>query len=760
MGLVRKILEESSLTWRDIVRLATPIDAGKKVVLGKNPNSSSDFEAYTDNVKIVINLNDEKKFQDNFQNIIVPAYKVAASKLYDVKKGISEKELLKNLMFDAFLFIHFHEQLHPWLCPNSDYDEKLINKHLYEGVKIAEPSLSKSQAMFKVNNSKNLIWDAVLNISFVSKTAGFDNDPLAEKISYVFQKDGREIEYQPVLHYPSGILPTIYMTSAKNRTTDIPISIVGAMYASMSYNDSVVRNNAMDVFFDDLKSKKLSQNDSSALLKKMYGGFVSKVDKSLLSSLGIDKSVYDSKTFFLNDFSSSDYELNQRYFVESLTKIFNHPGTRYNSLKGFMEILSPFISTTQKQGSPDQNTSGGGGSGGSGGSGGGSSSGSGDSDEDDSDDGGSGSGDDEGEDGAGGSGSGGGKSQGEMDEDSIAQTLDDLLGTLDGDEADDLLEEVANNSGSGRSYGGGVGSGNKITSKISVIAADEFYKKHAEVIDVKNPSKKMFSIELGTKKIWKLSNSSTLTSADVSKLNYQQIMTFQKATGMPVLMNLGNGFYRFNEYKLDELPLKSYNSQLTGLEVPDNWVLIQDSSGTMTGSGAYIGSGNSFDILNRVKYGLKKGLYDVCKKMKKDVNFGVVDFSSSTIYGGMDSLVKLYEMKYHPIKKVSLTPQCGSTLFNTAVFKRIEKDLKPGTTIYTFITDGDIQSSVTDLYNHIQKIASKPKHAFVFVEINYSSNIGASVERLSKVNPSVLFYHVSNAKDIKDKLSSVLIKYN
>ena len=216
------ILRNASVTWREIVKLATPLDSDKPVFIGANPKSPADFEAYTDNQKIYINLNNEAKFQKDLESIVVPAYKVAAHKLYDVTKAVSDPELVANLAFDTFLFIHFHEQLHPWLCPNSKFDEQSITKALFEGIMKAEPGLSKGEAMVKTNNCKNLIWDTVLNISFISKTSGYNNENLEQKISYVFVKNGRQIEYQPVTKYPAGILPVAYIMSAQNRPLTSP----------------------------------------------------------------------------------------------------------------------------------------------------------------------------------------------------------------------------------------------------------------------------------------------------------------------------------------------------------------------------------------------------------------------------------------------------------------------------------------------------------------------------------------------------------
>ena len=712
--MILDILKNAEATWRDIASLATPLDADKEVVIGSKTKSHSDFEAYTDNKKIYININNEKKFQKNFENIVVPAYKIAASRLYDVPNQISESELLINLIFDTFLFIHLHEQLHPWLCPNSKYDEKTITKTLYDGIKEAEPMLSKAEVLYKVNNCKNLIWDTVLNISFVSKTSNSD-DKLEQKIEFVFAEKNRKIEFQPVTHYPSGILPIVYMTSAQNRTTDIPISLIGAMYATLSYNDSGVRQKAIDVFLEDLENKKIDEKKALGILKDMYNGFISEINNAELLEKGIDKTEYRKRISTITDFANPDYEDNQRYFVSSLTNIFDTPSMRYASLKGFVKVLSPYISLKHKQGSPDPNTMGHGSPGGS-----------------------------------------GDQSEEEMNGDSMAQTLDDLLGTLDEDEADELMGEVANDDMSGRKKG----PSSNIRKKISIISADEFYKKNADIIEVQNPSQENVSYDLGKKERWKLVKSQTLTAVRVSTLNHQKIMAFQRATGLPVLMEIGNGFYKFNEYRLEESPLKSYSSQKTGIEIPDNWVLFQDSSGSMTTSTSYVGSGNKFDLLNRVKYGIKKGLYHICKEMGKDLLFGVVDFSDSTLYKGLDSLVKIYEARTHPIKEVSLTPQCGDTFFNSKVFDKIKKDSAPGKTIYTFITDGDIHGNTAPLFDAVEKFSSDPQNAFLFIEIASKSRFGEQIKDLSKKNPSVMYERVRNVSSIKDKLSSVLIRYS
>ena len=139
------------------------------------------------------------------------------------------------------------------------------------------------------------------------------------------------------------------------------------MYATMSYNDPKVRENAFKVFSDDLKSKKMDESASENVLKKMYEGFVSELSAAGLKKIGIDRKKYFSKVDEVTDLRNPDYEQNQRYFVAALTKIFNSPDLRYDSLKGFIQALVPYLAKAGKQGSIDKNTMGQGGGMGSGG---------------------------------------------------------------------------------------------------------------------------------------------------------------------------------------------------------------------------------------------------------------------------------------------------------------------------------------------------------------------------------------------------------
>ncbi len=797
--MIMDILRDAEHWWREIVKIATPLDSDKQVVVGDKPRTAADFEAYTDNRRIYINV-DEKRFLDDFKKIIVPAYRVAAKKLYNVPEEVPDLELLTNLVFDTFLFVHFHEQLHPWLCPNSETDEARISKALYEGFREAQKSLSEKDAMIRVNNCKNLAWDVVLNVSFISKTAGYADDNLEKKINYVFTKENRQIEYQPVTHYPSGIVPIIYMTSAQNRTTDIPISLIGLMYSTMSYNDPALREKAAEVFLEDLDVKKMKRATALETLKEMYGGFVAELDISQLAKKGIDKNEYLERTERVVDFGNAGYEENQQYLVTALTRIFDTPSMRYKSLKGFAKVLCPYISADQKMGTFDPNTRGRD----SGVPGmpmpGGSASG---SKSDSNDDDGNGERDSDSKDKKDGKGKGEkGKTQEEMDGDSMSDTLDDLLGSLGEKDVNDLLGDLTKKTTTEENFrkktkdprkkpkgsfcdanaGGGYCDGYHsfisvveltekvdLATRLAINSMDEYYRRNAVPIELRGQFTTELSLtDIGNKKRWRLKKSDVLTAAQVAKLNFQQIMSFQKKTGLPVIMDIGNGFYKINEYELRETPLKSNVSSRTGIEVPDNWILFVDSSSTMTATKNYVATGNKYDLLMHIVRGIANTLIPLSQAMGKEINFGVVNYSQQTVYCGTDSLAKVFNSKYHPIKHALYAPQSQMTLLDSAVFDLIKKDIKPGKTLYTFITDGEpccieLEGCGCGGYEIYEGILDACKSGTGVIYLEVRGKEGVLGKYLKKVQPeyaNLSMQMVPRIEDIKDKLDEVLIRYN
>lgn len=707
-----KVLSESRDDFKEIVSLTYPVFEDMPVVIGSKPNSKSTFSAHTDNRSLFVNVNDPNKLEAEFQNFIVPKYQPSSDILYGVKSRVGNVELQPALEYDFFMFLFGHELFHPRHCPVSKEDQRQISKSLYQGIREVEPSLTPKEALFKVNNCKNLIWDVVVNTNFINKTGS--DDALAKNIKHVFEKNDRKVGNQKVKAYPSGIGPIPYIISAEKNTTDKAISLMGTLYSSLSFNDKAAREEALQTFAKDLDKKGMSDQASKKRMNDIYLSFVSELKAKNAKEAGIDIKEYTARAQNLLDPNNADHIKDQKYVLDSLVKIFDTSSLRYDSLKGLAKTMSDLISMSQKVGSPDPNTS----------------------------------------------GYGDGHAEGGEEEDtdgsgSMSDTLDDLLGSLDGKDADDLLDDLTKNPyGSGRRD-----PQSKAKSALGMMAVDEFYKKNADVIELHGSRTEYQYQDIGMKKKWKIKSTKTLTEAELSRLDINKMLAFQEASGLRVLTRLDNGYYKLNEWKTVETNRKSSTLATTGIEIPDNWIPIIDSSSSMTPAGDFVGSGNKYDTLMRVLYGIENGLYKVCKDMKKDLNYGVVNFSDATQYRGMDSFIKVHESRSNDIKKVKLEPQCGSTYLDNRIFSRIRKDLKPGKTVFTQITDGQIFSDTDRLYNIIDAIGRQKDNAYLFMEIANSSELGSKLSSLSRVNKGVQYYHVNNVKDIKDKMQSVLINY-
>ncbi len=649
----------------------------------------------------------------------------------------------------------FHELYHPLVCPNSKEDEEYISCAIHDGLKERIPNLGAKEYVYLVNNCKNLIWDFILNIAFIARSSGFKRDILKEKISFVFKERKRMIEDQDIRYYPKGVLPLIYLISAKNRRTDVLISLVGIFYATLSYNEPNIRKRSITVFLDDLKKKGIDNAIALEALTEMYKGLVLEIENSLLINMEIDKTEFLKRSELVVDFYNMNYEKNQDYFIEKITEIFDSYSTRYLGVKGLIKALSEFMSFLEKQGSMDQNTSSWGGMSSEGMSGEAGDTGRGEDEEKESGEGGEGKKRD---------GEGGEKSEEEMGAGSLAETIDDLSEKLGKKEIDKILDEMSKNpnpnvvgkkSGAGKGSGGkGAGSsggfGQATIDTIATFAKDELYKRNAEPIDIRGPRMGFAIMDLGKQVRWEFKSSLDLTSAELASLDITKIMQTQITTGLPILMELTKDRYKLNEFYIAESPVRGWGPQQYDTEIPDNWVLFLDSSGSMCGS--------SFELLLRTTYGIKKGIFEICKKLKKDLKFGVVNFSSATIYSGMDSFVKIYTSRIHKTKQVLFQEQNGGTHIEISVFDKIKKELKPGKVVYTLITDGYIDNEDA-VYKEVEKIALTKENAFLFIEASARSNLGQKIEKLSKTFSNVIYKKVDKIEDIKDQLKSILIKY-
>ena len=335
----------------------------------------------------------------------------------------------------------------------------------------------------------------------------------------------------------------------------------------------------------------------------------------------------------------------------------------------------------------------------------------------------------------------------------MADSWQDLAEGLSQEELDELQEALGKKSGALSGYGedGGYIDFGK---PAYIMAADSYYKKEALAIKLRQPQMDANVLDIGRQKRWKLKNVVTLSCADVVALDHNALMAFQAMTGLPVLLELSNGHYQLNEYELVRNPLKAY-TLVDDLTIPDNWVLFVDSSGSMA-SADYVGSGSYYDLLMHICYGVAKGLWQACERLNRDLSFGVVNFSTKTLWSGMTSFQEAYHRVINKVKQTLLVPQSGGTSFDTNIMKTVEGALSPGTTVYTIITDGQIEEEAKVLQT-LQNCAHREQTQLLFFEIGVKSKLGEELQRSSTEN--IVYFHVDKVEEIKDRLSDILLSY-
>jgi hypothetical protein len=696
--MISETLPLACRLWSRIAALAYPVAGAPEIVDKSDPKASVPMEFYTDMTRIYVGLHQPQQVEAHWRTHLVPLYRRSLSAVYPGAGVVADDDLASNLWLDTLLFVLFHELYHPLVCPNSREDEKAISVALYRGLQSRLPGLQSLELLERTDQLKNLVWDLLVNTTFLARLAGIGHDPLDSRCRYIFAQEQRRIDAVPVASVPSAVVPAIYFLSAKNATTDLVICIMGALYTYLSAPAPDLVLGLLDAFRAEgqrLNCPRPPDELAMALLQELTA---------------INRS--SAEVQFLGSSDEGVLRLAQRAVLENLLRLFEHPHQRYQAVEVVGRFLAPLLRGADKQGSIDVQT-------------------------------------------CGHRGWGRPQQRGTPRDDSLGDTLQDLMETLPQEEADDLLRQAARPDGRG---GGPDGSdtGDAWT-PLTVAAADEFYKRHSTPLSFKSPESRAVRYDLGRQKQWRLKSVQTLTAAEAAQLDLDAVLTFQTATGLPLLMNLADGYYQLNEYVLRETPIRSYTMQAFGVEVPDNWVLLVDSSGSM-GSNAYVDAGEKYDVLMRVCYGVARGLAAVAALLRKDLQWGVVNFSSVSTFSGMMDFDRAFGENFNPVKQALLVPQSGGTTLDVEVLKQVEAALRPGRTIYTLITDGKIDNG-PDVVQYLAEWSRHARRVLVFIEIGVESQVGKDLRQLAQAQPAIACFQVDQVEEIEATLGSMLIRY-
>jgi len=732
MHEVYEALDDAEKTWRNTIKVEYPLFINTPVEKAKEDEKNKrHWMFYTDSKTTHMDVFKPKVIQEIFEKVIKPMYE----KAYPKQSQNINFNIIKKLTHDVFTYLYFHEQFHPTYCPDSKTDEKLFDKCLYEGIKKSESNLSKDKILRKVGNVRNAGWDQVIDTAFFY-LSNYEND-LETRINTVLKTSPYDLN--EISYLPDGVISVFDIIEFEVVDKDKPFNsmfypLTRAIYGLMFTKESEMRSVIFDYFKNKIE-KQMRPDDFKSVVTNSIKGFISELSNTQLQFYRIDKQKFyeDVETIFdkYNDPSSDDAlkRINEIIHSVSIDK-----KTRYKSIKGFIQPLSKYISLSQEEKRHGTHINGNG-------SGQGSSSGQ--SGEQGNNQGENGNGSNE-------------NSQTNTNQPggNTEQALINLAEVLGIDEGNDLLISVANAIGGQQ---GGPGSKDK---RLYNLAKDEYYKINVKEIDIKSPNYDAVKIDLGKKSVPKFVSSRNISIEDVIDLPLDKIDKFQEEYGITQLFRLSDYEYRFDDYEMIEIEDTDYSFENTDLNLPDNLIFHVDSSGSM-GNPQYVGTGEKYDTLMHVAYGILKTLKKASAEMKKEINIMTVNFSKGTFLSKPIELNEMYDTPNNEAKIILTGFQSGGTEYNPKTFNEISKKLKPGKTVHVWATDGELNTGCqNETFEAIQKAIQIPEVSFLYFEIGTSSAFGKRIKELSDKYSNIKYYPNTKISDIQNNAMEILLEYS
>ncbi|MEK6937858.1 MAG: hypothetical protein AABX04_02345 [Nanoarchaeota archaeon] len=731
-SIVHDTLEEAIKSWERLVRTEHPLfempverfDGKGKI---DQVGSGALWGFATDKKKVLAHLYQPEQLDLLFKEVVLKMYETAYSGKLTGRKGflpqifgdkVKEEEFQRTLSFHNGFSLLIHELFHPLYCPNSEGypegDKERIYQALAEGIQKALPQTSAADLVAKVHNIENAIWDFCIDTfqyNFLSQ-----NRSLAPALARELQKSGYQIDSQMVDSFPEGVIPIFDVVSyAKDRA--IPSGVLALnryTYSLLFCKDLETRKKMLRYFEQKLVAGGIPNIEQ--LVTSSLKGLVKEVSADVLRDKSIDPARFSAEVESVHA-HGFDHHYDNTHLIEAMTSLLLDKVTRYDALKGFIQPLAHLIRVNnyERRGKGSGSASG------------------------------NGSGQGSGQGSGSGSGTGGGTGSGGQ-QGGISGVVQALLSGMAPQQGHNFLEQLAGGAGS---------SNNPHLQQLQLIGQDEYYKRNSPEIRIESTDPEAKIVDQGKIKIWVKDRSLRVTADQLHR--HLPWINFGIEHQLPVLLELApNKLYVVNYFHQEETTLQSHDYQSRGIDVARNWVLIEDSSGTMGGGPP--GCGSRFDAVQHINYGLTKSLIAASEKTQKEVDIWTVNFSGNTHLAGPLSLPMFYDTVDNPVKKNMLNYQGGGTTLNTYCVPKISAGLKPGRTVWSFLTDGDI-SNADDVYQTITELTRRPETCVLFFEINYRSKLGERLRALSQTRPNLRYQSIDNLKDILQGSMDVLVQY-
>lgn len=702
MHKVYETLDVAEETWREVARTEFPLFMDTPVVKApEDPKNERHWMFYTDGTTTHMDVFQPARIAQHFETRLAPLYQSAYGTSLPPDTTLAER-----LLHDTLTYLFFHEQFHPTWCPDSEDDKKFIEKALYEGIKKAEPLLSRPNVLRKVGNVRNAAWDQVIDTDCFYET-NYGNG-LERRLSTVLAN--APIPHNAVTHLPDGVIPIFDIMEfdfEQKPFESMCYPLTRAVYGLLFARDHETRAAIVPIFVDRIK-KQMQPREIDRVIPEVLKGFVGELSPAQLQFARIDIRQFEQNVdAFYTSYASAQADGTHAALIRDIHTLLIDKRSRYDAIRGFIEPLAKYISLTKEEKRHGTHI--------------------------------------------GGSGSSDGQSGQNQSGGNTEEALINLANVLGQQEGNALLADVANEG-----IQGGQAQKDK---RLTNLAKDEYYKRNAKEIPIRSPNREAITLDLGKRRTPHLLSTRNIPLEDVQNLPLEAILKFQEETGITQLFQISPYEYRYDEYEWQETEVRDYTFQSTGIDVPANIVFHVDSSGSM-GKPDYVGTGLPYDTLQHVCFGILKTVRQAATSVEQPVYVIAANFSNGTIVSKPAELGHMYDTPNNDAKNTLTGFQNGGTDYTATALSDIKKMLHPGKTVHVWITDGELNTSCQQpTLDEITKTIQDPDTTFLYFEIGTASGFGQKIQALSGKNRNIQYYPNVTLEKIKTSTLEVLIQY-
>ncbi|HLC74802.1 MAG TPA: hypothetical protein VJH88_03010 [Candidatus Nanoarchaeia archaeon] len=635
---------------------------------------------------------------------VIHRYESAVVPLFGPKKRIPE--LTSRFIQDTITYLFFHELFHPVYCPKSKPDEEKFDVALKKGIARAEPYLTPRDVVNKAGNSRNAMWDLFIDTFFA-------------EYAQSGQMYGRHLEralktLPPIAGHHLTSLPdgVVTMWDVAELVDHDPETLfyplTREMYALLQCESGQLRTSVFQ-YFREKMGKRIADDDIRKAVVGSLQGVVKYLDSKDLQRIGIDRSqVIDAANTVYDLRSKPEGTEAKHVLVHAITEIGIRTEFRYQSLEGIIEPLSKYIDINKEERRDGANT---------------------ENQE----------------------GQGDGQTSSSQSGGGAEQVLQSLVNQGDPN-AEEFITSIANDNSAPQ---------NARNRRLSNLAKDEYYKRHAKEIPIKSPRKEAVTVEVGKRRVPQLVRTQLLTPQELSFVDLGRIIEFQTLTGIQCLTQISPFQYRLDHYEWNELPIRDFEYKTSGIEVPDTIIFRVDGSGSMTPSSAFVGTGNRYDALMHSVYGITKSAVSAATAVKKKVHVIGVSFSEpgKTRISEPVELVQFYNTPNNPAKQVLLNPDCGGTWHDLQAYEGAHR-LATGKTLDIFVTDGDLDTPHDPSMDELRQILQKKDAAVAYLTIFQEGKFAERVKFLAERTKKITYRHFPNMNGLQQAGTDLVVQYD